>query len=295
MAIPIPSSGQYAVVTGASHGIGTALAKELADRGHNLILVARRRDALAEVAAHIESVTNVSVEVYPADLADANCRALLCKELSSRRISVLCNNAGVAIAGPLGSHDVLGERELVQLNVVAVHELLMAVLPGMLGRQAGGILFSGSLLGDMSIPNLATYTATKAFDNVLAESLHHELRRTGVHVTLLASGPVRTYDPDQLAPPLLKFVEKLPDWFLLEPRYTALKSLDALQSNRLRVTPGIVAKAMSMFCRYVPAAVASPTLGAIFKQLDAHIFPFPKFSSAPTCVDRGREGGYGQT
>ena len=125
----------------------------------------------------------------PVDLADPAERAKLCDELAARNISILCANAGTATFGPVATLDPAGEKAQVQLNVLGVHDLALAVLPGMVERKAGGILISGSAAGNSPIPNNATYAATKAFANTFSESLRGELRGSGVHVTVLAPGP----------------------------------------------------------------------------------------------------------
>ena len=123
-----------------------------------------------------------------------------------------------------------------QLNVLGVHDLALAVLPGMVEREAGGILISGSAAGNSPIPNNATYAATKAFVNTFSESLRGELKRAGVHVTLLAPGPVRETLPDAHEQSL---VEKLiPDFLWISTEYTAKLSLDGLERNKMRVVPG---------------------------------------------------------
>lgn len=142
-----------------------ALAEELAARGHNLIITARRGEILNDLANALSEKTGVIVEVRAVDLADPGARDALCTELSERNISILCNNAGTATFGPIRGLDPAGERKQVQLNAVAVHDLTLAVLPGMLARGAGGILISGSAAGNSPIPNNATYAATKAFAN----------------------------------------------------------------------------------------------------------------------------------
>lgn len=169
MPIPAPSPDARAVVTGASQGIGAALAEELAARGHNLIITARRGEILNDLANALSEKTGVIVEVRAVDLADPGARDALCTELSERNISILCNNAGTATFGPIRGLDPAGERKQVQLNAVAVHDLTLAVLPGMLARGAGGILISGSAAGNSPIPNNATYAATKAFANTFSE------------------------------------------------------------------------------------------------------------------------------
>ncbi|MFD4183611.1 SDR family NAD(P)-dependent oxidoreductase, partial [Rhodococcus sp. NPDC058514] len=153
----------------------------------------------------------------------------------------------------------------VELNAVAVHDLTLAVLPGMLARDSGGILMVGSAAGNMPIPNNATYAATKAFVNTFSESLRGELTGTGVHVTLLAPGPVRTEIPD---PADASIVDKLvPDFLWISSEYTAKLSLDALAKNKMRVVPGILSKGMSVAGQYSPRAVIAPIVGTFYKKL----------------------------
>ena len=230
MSVPAPSADARAVVTGASQNIGEALATELAARGHNLIITARREDVLRTLADRLTEQYGVTVEVRPVDLADPAERAKLCDELAVRNISILCANAGTATFGPVASLDPAAEKAQVQLNVLGVHDLVLAVLPGMVERKAGGILISGSAAGNSPIPNNATYAATKAFVNTFSESLRGELKRAGVHVTLLAPGPVRETLPN---PDDQSLVEKLiPDFLWISTGHTAKLSLDALEPQQ---------------------------------------------------------------
>ena len=265
MPVPAPSPDGRAVVTGASQNIGEALATELAARGHNLIVTARREDLLNELAARLADKYRVAVDVRPADLADPSERAKLADELAARPISILCANAGTATFGPISGLDPAGEKAQVQLNSVAVHDLTLAVLPGMIDRKAGGILISGSAAGNSPIPYNATYAATKAFANTFSESVHGERRGSGGHVTLLAPGPVRTDLPDASAASL---VEKLvPDFLWISTEHTARLSLDALERNKMRVVPGLTSKAMSVASGYAPRAIVAPIVGSFYKRL----------------------------
>lgn len=265
MPIPAPSPDARAVVTGASQNIGAALATELAARGHNLIITARREDVLDELAARLTDKYRVAVDVRPVDLADPTQRTALCDELASRPISILCANAGTATFGAVADLDPAGEKAQVQLNAVAVHDLALAVLPGMVARGSGGILISGSVAGNSPIPNNATYAATKAFANTFSESLRGEVRKHGVHVTVLAPGPVRTDLPEGDERSL---VEKLvPDFLWISTEHTAQVSLDALERNKMRVVPGLTSKAMSVATGYGPRSIVAPIVGAVYKKL----------------------------
>lgn len=264
MALPAPTADGRAVVTGASSGIGTALAEELAARGYSLIVVARRGALLDALAQRLTTRHGVAVEVRAVDLSDPTARASLTAELAQRKISVLCNNAGVATFGPVAGLDHRIERDLVQLNAVAVHDLTLAVLPGMVARGHGGILFTGSAAGNLPVPNNATYAATKAFSNSFAESLRGELGGTGVHVTLLAPGPVRTEAPD---PTQASIVDRLlPDALWVTSASVAAESLEGLARNKMRVVPGIVSKVMSVAGGYAPRALSAPVIGKLYRK-----------------------------
>lgn len=265
MSLPGPSADSRAVVTGASSGIGEALATELAARGYSLIVVARRGELLDALAAKLSAAHGVTVEVRVSDLSNPEQRAELATELSGREISVLCNNAGIATFGPVAELDPAYERDQVQLNAVAVHDLTLAVLPGMIARGAGGILITGSAAGNMAIPHNATYAATKAFVNTFSESLRSELSGTGVHCTLLAPGPVRTVTPD---PADASIVDKVVPGFLwIDSAHTAKVSLDGLTKNKMRIVPGIVGKGMSVAGQYSPRAISAPIIGSFYKKL----------------------------
>jgi len=265
MPVPAPCPDSRAVVTGASQGIGEALAHELAARGHHLIITARRAEVLADLAARLTQRHGVTVEVRAVDLTDPGQRGELTGELAERDISILCANAGTATFGAVADLDPAEEMKQVQLNVLGVHDLVLAVLPGMLERRAGGILISGSAAGNSPIPNNATYAASKAFANTFSESLRGEVKASGIHVTLLAPGPVRTELPD---PADQSLVERLiPDFLWIDTEYTARISLDGLERNKMRVVPGVTSKAMSVASGYAPRAIVTPIVGAVYKKL----------------------------
>ncbi|CAM3824494.1 MULTISPECIES: mycolate reductase [Tsukamurella] len=265
MPVPAPNSSARAVVTGGSSGIGVALATELARRGHSVILVARSTGPMEELAAKLREQFGVEAEVRGVDLSDPTARGELCKELSGREISILCNNAGTATFGKVIDLDADYERAQLELNANAVHDLTLAVLPQMVKRGAGGILITGSAAGNMPIPNNATYAASKAFANTFSESLRGEVKPLGVHVTLLAPGPVRTELPD---PEDRSTVEKVvPEFLWVNTEYTARISIDALEKNQMRIVPGLLSKGMSLAGFYTPRRIMAPIVGQVYKKL----------------------------
>ncbi|WP_067823131.1 SDR family NAD(P)-dependent oxidoreductase [Nocardia inohanensis] len=262
MSLPNPTPGSRAVVTGASSGIGAALAERLARHGYSLILVARRADRLLDLADRLSISYQVAVEIRAVDLSDRDARGKLCAELENREITVLCNNAGFATYGPLARANAARERQQVELNSVAVHDLVLAVLPGMLARGAGAILITGSTAGNQPGPGNTTYAASKAFANTLAESLHSELAGTGVSCTLLAPGPVRTEYAEVAEVPKLDKLVPAPLWVSAEQ--AAEEAISGLAAGRRRVVPGVFAKVQTVGGQYTPRALIGPILRTVY-------------------------------
>ena len=258
-----PFTRPLAVVTGASSGIGRVFAHRLADREHDLVLVARNDEALQRLADEIADHARVHIDVISADLATTEGVALVAGQLSGA--AVLVNSAGY---GSVGSVIELPEAEQVgqiRLNIEALTVLSRAAAAGMTERGRGAIINIGSTAGFQPIPYEATYAATKAFVNTFSESLRGELKKEGIHVTLLAPGPVRTELPDESEQSL---VERLiPDFLWINTEYTAKLSLDALERNKMRVVPGLTSKAMSVGAGYGPRGIVAPITGAIYKKL----------------------------
>lgn len=179
-----------ALVTGASSGIGRELALEFARLGHDLTVTARRTADLDALAAEVRALGR-SCAVVTADLAARGEAARLGAALDPPP-DVVAANAGVGLYGPFATSDPAKLAAMVELNAVSLALLARAVLPGMVARGSGRLLLVGSVAGYLPGPGMAGYYATKAFVRSLAESLSYELRGTGVTVTHLAPGPVRT-------------------------------------------------------------------------------------------------------
>ncbi|MDF0531821.1 SDR family NAD(P)-dependent oxidoreductase [Tsukamurella sp. 8F] len=259
---PLPAG--TAVVTGASSGIGEALAYELAERGHALLLIARRRERLHRLATELRAKHGIDVEVLPCDLADRRQRETLCRILTGRDISVICANAGAATFGELRDADSVREADQVELNVNALHQLVIALLPGLLRRNSGAVLVTGSTAGHLPMPGMATYAATKAFVNSFAEALHSELRDTGVTCTLLAPGPVHTEFAQEAG---LDESAQSGDPTWLPARRVAAEALHGLARGKRIVSPGAMAKLQTAAARHVPHAFTLPALRTMARNM----------------------------
>ncbi len=186
--------GKTALVTGASSGLGLELARLFAHDGHDLVVVARRRDHLEALATRLAAEHGVAARVIAEDLADPIAPRRIFAELKERRIEVdfLVNSAGFGTNGPFAESDLGRQLAMVQVNATALMHLTHLFLPGMIARRNGRILNLGSTAGFQPGPGMAIYYATKAFVNSFTEALHHELRGTGVTATVSAPGAVAT-------------------------------------------------------------------------------------------------------
>lgn len=182
--------GKWALVTGASAGIGVALARELAAGGTNLILTARREDRLETLASELRAAHKISTEVISADLQQADARDHIFAFTCEKKITVdlLINNAGYGAYGEFAHSDLQWQLGMIQVNCSAVVHLTRLYLPEMVARRAGDVLILASTAAFQPVPYISTYAATKAFDLLFAEGLAEELRPYGVRVCALSPG-----------------------------------------------------------------------------------------------------------
>ncbi|RVU14431.1 SDR family NAD(P)-dependent oxidoreductase [Methylobacterium oryzihabitans] len=182
----------WTLVTGASSGIGAAIARAFAARGHALVLTARREDRLRDLAAELGGL--VPVEVVPADLAEPEAPGRLLARVAERGIALhtLVNNAGFGLRGRLVSHPEADVAGMIALNVAAPTMLARLILPDLIARRRGGILNVASVVAYLPGPNMAVYHATKAYLLSLSEALHEEARPHGVVVTAACPGTTAT-------------------------------------------------------------------------------------------------------
>lgn len=182
--------GKWALVTGASAGIGRELARQLAAAGANLVLTARRGDRLAQLSLELTAKYKVRIETFPADLARTDTPRELFRFTQQKQIPVeiLVNNAGFGKYGEFFRVDSQRLQEMLQVNVAAVVSLTHLYLPGMAERRSGYVLIVSSAAAYQAVPYISTYAATKAFELIFAEGVAEEMRAYGVHVCALCPG-----------------------------------------------------------------------------------------------------------
>jgi short-subunit dehydrogenase len=184
--------GEWALITGASSGIGTSLARQIAADGMKVVLSARREDRLESLAAEIEREFEVETRVVVADLSERSGQTGLIAAVADLEIGLLVNNAGLGYAGRFDLLDGERLRRLVAVNCEAPVVLTHAFVQGMRERGRGGVLLTGSVAGNQPVPLHAVYSATKAFDRLLGEALWAELRASNIDVVVLEPGSTET-------------------------------------------------------------------------------------------------------
>ena len=247
---------KVALVTGASAGLGVDFARQLAKRGHRLVLVARRKERLDELAKELGNARAVAI-----DLSKANAAAKLMADIEAHgeTVDLLVNNAGFGLIGQFARLDAKRERQMVDLNAGTLMDLCRAVAPAMIDRQSGAIINVASTAAFQPGPKMAVYFATKAFVLHLSEALHEELKPHGIKVSCLCPGPTRTEFGD-----VAGFGGNgLFDRVAMNSAEVVEAGLRGLDKNHAVVVPGIQNKVTAASTRFAPRKLVRKIAGAI--------------------------------
>jgi len=247
---------KVALVTGASAGLGVEFARQLAKRGHLLVLVARRKERLEELAKELGNARAVAIDLSKKDAA---AKLLADIEAHGEVVDLLVNNAGFGLIGWFAELDASRERQMIDLNVGTLTDLCRAVAPTMIQRKSGGIINVASTAAFQPGPKMAVYFATKAFVLSLSEALHEELKPHGVKVSCLCPGPTRTEFGDVAGFGGNGMFDKV----AMEAPAVVAAGLDGLDKNKAVVIPGLVNKAGAFSGRLVPRSIVRKIAGAI--------------------------------
>lgn len=239
-----------ALVTGASSGIGEAIARRLAWGGTDLVLVARRKELLDALAMEMKDAHGVDVEVLPADLTDPGDRARVEARAAAGAtpIDLLVNNAGFAARGRVWELSVERQHQEIELNVAALVRLTHAALSQMVPRRQGAILNVSSVLGFLPLPYYGVYAGTKAFVLSFTEALHEELRGTGINATAILPG----YTPTEFQAVAGARALTFPDFLSVDAAAVAREALDAAATARPARVAGAVNRITFGALRLVP-------------------------------------------
>jgi len=251
-------TGCHALITGASAGIGREFARQLADRAASLLLVARREARLQELRAELTARNpNLRVEIHPIDLSQPAGVTQLLGWIDSQRIEVdlLINNAGLGDLGAFATGDPARVEDMIEVNIAALTQLTLGLLPRMIERRRGGILNVSSSAGFLPIPNFAVYAASKAYVNSFSDALRIELRGSGVHVSALCPGPVPTeFNQLALRHPIAARVKE-PNFAQTPITTVVAEALAGIERNRPIVIPGLVMKLGMFIVRLTPLPI----------------------------------------
>ena len=253
MPLPTPSSDTFILVTGASGGIGEAIARELAERGYGLTLVARRRKVLAALAAELRDEHGITVKHHVADVSRDEERAKLIEAVRAdpRRLIGLCNNAGTGQFGRIVDHEPAEDEAVFRTNALALFDLTNQLVHDLADRGEGAILNTASILAFAPIPQNATYAATKAFVQSYSEALHTELGGTGVTCTTVNPGPTRSAIFERSgAPGAAGFGGPAASLLWQNPDQVARDAVEGMAAGKRTVTPGLTNKIAAFGLRF---------------------------------------------
>jgi short-subunit dehydrogenase len=265
--LPEPSVSNTALVTGASSGIGAAIAAELASRGFSLILVARREERLLSLATELSSEHGIDVEVIAADLADEGGRDRLQQELGGRgrAVEVLVNNAGFGHQADFARSPRERMVEMVRVNVEAVVDLTSRFIGPMVDRGRGSVINISSTAAFQPLPGSAVYAASKSFVLSFSEAIRTELRGTGVTVTAVCPGPAKTEFTEVAGVGGVE--ERTPGAVWTSVEEIARQAVDGAKRDKRVVVPGMLNRASAIAGQHSPRAVVLPLISRVWRNL----------------------------
>lgn len=241
---------RWALVTGASSGLGSEFARQLAAEGAHLVLVARREDRLKALADELSRVHGVKTRVVSLDLSAPEAPGDLHRRLSDEGIAIdiLVNNAGFGVHGPFLQIDWERERQMLELDIVALTDLTKRFARDMVARERGWILQVASIGAYQPSPTYASYSAAKSYVLSFGEALAHELRHTGVGVTVVSPGVTATefLEVSGQEPTLYQRI------MMMESEDVVRSALRALRRGRRSVIPGLGNAFVAWSLRFVP-------------------------------------------
>jgi uncharacterized protein len=253
------------IVTGASQGIGRALADEFARAGDDLLLIARTPGALAKAASEIERDFGVRAHQLAADLSAPNAADVVLETLAARKLygDVLVNNAGIGLCRPFASQRREDVLRLIDLNIRTLTDLMHCLLPGMLKRGRGGVLNVASVAGYVPGPHQAAYYASKAYVLSLTEAAAQEVSGMGVRISALIPGPVKTGFHARMGGQRSFYRLLLPE---MTAEAVARAGYQGFRCRKLLITPGLLPQFNIIALRLIPHMIITPFMGWFLKR-----------------------------
>lgn len=258
-------SMEYALITGASKGIGRAIARELATRGYNILLVARSEDLLQQLAGELASRSGIAADWLALDLSLPDAPQNVCDWCRAKgyAVSILVNNAGYGLSGPFDRYSLQQQWNMMQLNMMTLVGLTRLLLPDLQSRPKAYILNVASSAAYQAVPKLTLYAATKSFVLAFSRGLHQELRDTNVSVTCVSPGATDTDFPNraQLGEKGMRAAEK----FNMSPDTVAALAIKAMFSRKPEIITGLVNKLGAAMAWLLPKTMVERTAMKIYE------------------------------
>jgi len=235
--LPTPQNGSYALITGASSGIGAEFARQLAAAGFNLVLTARRKEKLALLATELQAEFDITTKIIVADLAKSEDVAQLEEKIAELNLAILVNNAGFGTTGGLLTSDLSQQMAMLDVHITAVMRLCRASLPGMTERGGGTIINVSSISAFFPSPGDVNYPASKAYLNVFSQALQAEVLESGIIVQALCPGfTVTEFHDTEIMTEFDR--EKVPSALWMTAEDVVRTSLHSLNPDRVICIPG---------------------------------------------------------
>ncbi|MFC1850223.1 SDR family NAD(P)-dependent oxidoreductase [candidate division CSSED10-310 bacterium] len=251
---------RQAYITGASSGIGKAFAERMAREGFDITIIARRKQALADIAEKIHSNTGRKVSILGADLTRKQDLELVEKTIrQDDRLHLMVNNAGIGTEGAFNTLDIEKEQQMIRLNVEALLRLTHAALASMVPRNRGAIINLSSVVGFFPIPYYATYGATKAFVNSFTEALAEEFSSSNIKFQALCPGFTRTEFQQQAGVD----ASRIPSFLWMEPEKVVDISLQTLKRDVVLCVPGFINRMQSLLSGPLSRYTARRAMGLL--------------------------------
>jgi short-subunit dehydrogenase len=265
MGLPKPAADRTCIVTGASSGIGSEIARGLASRGLGVTLVARREDRLRALADELADAHSIRAEVIAADLTDQASRGRIGTELTSRglTVDVLVNNAGLSTTGAVHRSEPERDIAMIRTDVEAIVHLCSMFVPGMVERGQGAVLNVASTAAFQPLPGQAGYGGAKAFVLSYSRAARAELKGTGVTMTVLCPGPVETEFAETAGFTEEESSNALPKFMWVSAADVAKAAIKGLDKDRAVVIPGFSNRVGASFAQHAPRR---PLLSVLARQ-----------------------------
>jgi len=256
----------YALVTGASKGIGKSIAEALAAKGKNLLLISRSEEALKELSHFINQRYNVQVDYLAIDLSHADSVAYISKWLITKQYSVdvLVNNAGYGLWGKFADRSIESHNEMLQLNMLTLVQLTYALLPELKKHPKSYVLNVASTAAYQAVPTLSLYAASKSFVLLFTRGIRLELQGTGVSVSCLCPGPTSTDFVERAG--MSAAIKKKSDTFSMTSEEVAKIGVEGLYKGKAEIIPGLLNKIIVVFTAWLPKWVTEKIANDLYKK-----------------------------